>query len=55
MIIFKSTLGMKKMIEKAKRMLNKTIKERCRNTWFIEVYSNKAMYSSPLHNSKGFH
>jgi len=27
------TLGMKRMTENAKRMLNKTVKERRRNTW----------------------
>ena len=43
------------MTENAKRILNKIVKERRRNTWFIPVHSNRAMSSFPLHNNKGFH
>lgn len=34
------------MTESAKRMINKTIKERHRNTWFILVHSNTATSKS---------
>ena len=37
---FKQILGMKIMIESAKRMLNKPLRGEVKNTWFILVHSN---------------